>query len=151
VFFEFILHGGATNTTGTSVLFGLPIVAGVVAALLTMAAVRLAGWRAGFAAAALGAVLLGSGLIGDVVSHTGHERERHEILDRMMEAPSAAAAHRLMELDSAEAQNVWHVASAVGQGLLVAGLAGAAFVLWYRNRITLAERERTSAPLRRAA
>ena len=149
--FEYILHADATDAAGTSVLFGLPVVVGVVAAAATAALVLRAGWRVGFAAAVLGAVLLGAGLIGDLVSHRDHDRERREILTVMMEAPSAEFAHHLMELEGAETRNTWHLVSAAGQGLLVAGLAGAALVLWRRDRSAIAQGERASPPLRRVA
>jgi hypothetical protein len=151
VIIQYMLHGDIGGAPGTSLLFGLPIVVAVVAALVTASLVALAGWRAGYAAAALGAVLLGSGLIGDLLSHQQHDRHRREILTGMMELPSATAAHQLFDLETAEAQNVWHLVSAAGQGLLVTGLAGTILIFRRRERAAVAHDERTSAPLQRVA
>jgi hypothetical protein len=134
VLYGFVLHGGATSTTNTALLFGLPAVTGVVAAALAVAAVLLAGWRAGFVAAALGGLLLCSGLAGDMVTHSQHQHHRNDILERMTVSPSTVTAHQLMELDEAEARNVWHFATAGGQALVMSGFAGAALTLWWRGR-----------------
>jgi hypothetical protein len=151
VFFQFILHGAAASSTDTALLFGLPVVTGAVAAAFAATAVLLGGWRAGFAAAALGALLFGAGLVGDLVSHGEQEHERQEILQRMVEVPSATSAHQLMELDGAETRNAWHFVTAGGQGLLMAGFAGAAFVLWQQSRRKTAQDESTPALQRQAA
>ncbi len=149
--FDLILHGGATETPAILGLFGAPIVAGTVAAAVAGVAVILAGWRAGFAAAAFGALFLGCGLVGDFMSHSEQGHHRHEILHSMMQTPTVTAVHQLMELDSAEARNVWHFASAAGQGFLVAGLAGAAFILWRQRRESDSWQDDTPVRIRRAA
>jgi hypothetical protein len=150
VWLEYLLHGGAGGG-GTIALFGSPFLAATLAAAVAIMAVRVAGWRAGALAAALGVLLLGSGFTGDLITHSGHDRERHEILEAMMTEPSVAGAHRLMELDSAESGNVWHLVTATGQGLLIAGLIGAAFVLWRRSVATVTDEKDLGMRLRRAA
>jgi hypothetical protein len=148
---EYLLHGGAAGGSRTIALFGSPFLAAALAAAVALTAVRVAGWRAGMLAAALGVLVLGGGVTGDLITHGGHDRERHEILEKMMTEPSAAGAHRLMELDSAESRNVWHLVTATGQGLLIAGLVGAAFVLWRRDVAAVTDEKDLGMRLRRAA
>ena len=148
---EFILHGATDNASGMSLLFGVPIAAGITAVAVAALAVWLGGWRAGIAAAAMGVALMAGGLIGDVVSHNQQGHDRHALLDSLMDRPTAATAHQLMELEEAETRNVWHFVTAAGQGLLIAGLAGAAFMLWHGGRNPIASEESTPVPLRRVA
>jgi hypothetical protein len=149
--FDLILHGGAPESMAIMGLFGAPIVAGTVAAAVAGVAVVLAGWRAGFAAAAVGALFLGCGLAGDFMSHSEQGHHRHELLHSMMQSPTTTGVNQLMEMDSAEARNVWHFTSAAGQGFLVAGLAGAAFILWRQRRTRDAWEDDVPVPMRQAA
>lgn len=131
----FLLHaqtaGFSSALLGT---MGLPLLAVVAGATLALLLARLCGWPGAAFAAAAGALLLVTGLSGDLISHAVQEARREEALAAMAGRSGAAVIAQLQELEAAEAGNRWHLVAAFGEGLLVAGLAGACALLWRRAR-----------------
>jgi hypothetical protein len=125
------------QTTGVSsallATMGIPLLAVLAGAALALVAARLCGWVGAAFAAATGAILLVTGLSGDLISHAAQDARREETLAAMAGRPGAAVIAQLQELEAAEEGNRWHVVAAAGEGLLVIGLASACILLWRRD------------------
>lgn len=126
-----VLHASGT---GMSTLVGASALAAVTAGAAALVTLILFGWRGSLVAAVAGALFLGAGLAGDLVSHDSQMSERSRLTSRMMLVPDPLTGARLHELQDAENKNRWHQVAVGGQGLLVTGLAGACFGLWRRGR-----------------
>jgi hypothetical protein len=126
-----VLHAGDSVMLA---LVGPSVLAAVIAAAAALVSLLLFDWRGSLAAAVVGGVFLAAGLAGDLLVHDDHAVMRSQLTAQMMMSPNPHAAQQLHALEDAERSNRWHQVAVGGQGLLVAGLAGACFGLWRRSR-----------------